>query len=132
MNTRLKAFNLIEILVVLAIIGILITVAQPIYNGIFGKAHATEAKQHLQNLYNLQKIFRVENYKYADNFESIKFETDKTILENGSSKYEYSIVQASETSFLAKAEAVVDFDGDGIKNVWEINESGKLREVIAD
>ncbi|MEM7161721.1 MAG: type IV pilin protein [Bacteroidota bacterium] len=132
MNTRLKAFNLIEILVVLAIIGILISVSAPIYNGIFGKAHAIEAKQHLQQLHGQQKAFRLENFKYSENFEDIKFEAGKSILEQGTAKYEYSIVQANENTFLAKAEAVVDFDGDGIKNVWEINQDGKLREVIAD
>lgn len=38
----------------------------------------------------------------------------------------------TSTSFRATATAVVDFDNDGVYNVWEINEKKKLIESVPD
>ena len=40
--------------------------------------------------------------------------------ENGSANYQISIVESSTNTFKAKATSVVDFDGDGTMNEWEI------------
>jgi type IV pilus assembly protein PilE len=50
----------------------------------------------------------------------------------GTANYEISMVEASVNGFKAKAEAVVDFNGDGKKNIWEIDQDGVLKEVQPD
>jgi type IV pilus assembly protein PilE len=46
--------------------------------------------------------------------------------------YKVEIVEASPTTFKARATAVVDFDQDGQINVWEIDHSKALKEITKD
>jgi type IV pilus assembly protein PilE len=41
-------------------------------------------------------------------------------------------VDAGATNFTARATAVQDFDGDGVFNVWEINQDRKVTETVKD
>ena len=70
--------------------------------------------------------------KYSNDFNAIDFETPKTVAQNGNANYEYSIVEASNTSFKARATSITDFDGDGVFNVWEIDHEQQLKEVMKD
>lgn len=129
---RLHAFNLQELLVVLVIIGILILIAMPSFIGVIGKAKSVEAKNQLQFIYTLQKNHHLMYSTYTDELVKIDFEAPKTTSEGGNAYYQYAIVKATKTEFVARATAVDDFDGDGIKNVWEINQDQQLTEVIKD
>jgi type IV pilus assembly protein PilE len=127
-----RAFTLNEMLMVLAIIGILLLIALPQFMPLISKTKAQEAKIQLKHIANLQEQYRYINSKYSGEFNELDFVTPKTVLENGTSNYRYDITGASVTSFKARAEAVVDFDGDGIFNVWEIDENGSPKEIIKD
>lgn len=72
------------------------------------------------------------NFKYSEDFQRLGYEANKTVHENGEAKYEYAIVSAGDDQFMAQAKAIVDFDKDGIFNVWQIDESGKLNETVQD
>lgn len=131
---RLKAYTLTEILVVLVIIGILVLLALPNLMPLITKAKSTEAKMQLQHVQTLQKNYFYERSKYALDLEEIGFVQEKLTTEgnDGKANYRIEIVQADNKGFLARATAVVDFDGDGTFNVWEIDQEKNLREVTAD
>ena len=46
--------------------------------------------------------------------------------------YDVTIAHADETSYIARATAVVDFNGDGRYNSWEIDQDKRIKEVIPD
>ena len=117
---------------VLAIIGILMLVAMPVFDSLFGDAYSLEAKNQLMYLHGRQRSHHQQNFKYADEMPRLGFVQPKTIEEDGTARYNYELIEASKTHFLARATAIADFDGDGQLNVWEIDEEGRPLEVIPD
>ena len=129
---KIPAFNMQELLVVLVIIGILILIALPNLMQIISKTKALEAQNHLMHVYSLERNYFFMYSKYSNELSAIDFLPEKTVKNGGTSNYEYQIVEASNNSFKAKAIAVTDFDGDGVFNIWEIDQNKNLREVVKD
>jgi type IV pilus assembly protein PilE len=129
---RVAAFTLPELLVVLVIIGILVLLALPNLMPLISKAKSTEAQMQLGHVHTLQRSYFYLRSKYSDNLEEIGFEQEKLVTEEGTANYRVEIKDASASGFIATATAVVDFDGDGNFNVWEINEKKELKETIKD
>jgi type IV pilus assembly protein PilE len=129
---RFAAFSLTELLVVLVIIGILVLLALPNLMPLITKAKSTEAQIQLGHLHTLQKSHFYLYSKYSDNLEEIGFEQSSLVTENGQANYKIEITEAQQTSFRATATSVTDFDGDGVFNVWEINQDKNLKEITKD
>ena len=132
LNKKVAAFTLNELLVVLVIIGILVLIALPNLMPLISKAKSVEAQTQLGHLYTLEKNYFYMYSKYTASIEELGFEQEKLVTENGSANFLIEIVEASATGFKATATAVVDFDGDGVFNVWEIDQDKKLIEVVKD
>lgn len=128
----IRAFSLPELLVVLVIIGILILIALPNLMPLISKAKSTEAQQQLAFIHSLEKSYFYTYSRYSDSFDEIGFEHAALVTEGGTANYIIEITNSSAQEFRATATAVVDFDGDGIYNVWEINEKKELKEIIKD
>ncbi|MBK7980270.1 MAG: prepilin-type N-terminal cleavage/methylation domain-containing protein [Ignavibacteriae bacterium] len=125
-------FSLTELMVVLVIIGVLVLLALPRLMPVVNKAKATEAKLSLKQVYMLEKAYKFEYDKYSNDLSQIGFEQEKLITENGTARYIVEIKNAEIGSFLATATSVVDFDGDGGYNVWEVKEDGIIMETTPD
>lgn len=129
---KLKAYTLQEILVVLVIIGILVLLALPNLLPLISRAKSTEAQLQLEHIYTLEKQYFYMYSKYSDSFEDIGFEHVKLTSEGGRANYQIEIIQADNAGFIATATAIVDFDGDGTLNVWEIDQEKNLKEKVKD
>ncbi len=129
---KVSAFNLQEMLIVLALIGILLLIALPNFLPLITQAKSQEAKIQLKYIHNLQTQYRYLNSKYSQDFVEIDYEAPRTVKENGTANYSYVVIESSTSSFKARATAVVDFDGDGVLNVWEIDENGKPKQIVKD
>lgn len=116
----------------LIIIGILILLALPNLMPLITKAKSTEAKIQLQHIYMLEKNFFFEKSIYSSDFNDILFEQQKLTSQGGQANYRIEVTESTNNSFKAKATAVVDFDGDGVFNVWEIDHNKNLKEVTPD
>lgn len=134
LSRKVKAYTLTEILVVLVIIGILVLLALPNLLPLITKAKTTEAKIQLEHLTTLEKSFFYEKSKYSTDLNEVGFIQEKLTTDgkDGRANYKITIVSATSTGFLARATAVADFDGDGIYNVWEIDQDKNLKEVTPD
>ena len=129
---KLAAFTLPELLVVLVIIGILVLLALPRLMPLISKAKSTEAQMQLGHLHALEQGYFYLHSKYSDDPEEIGFEQEKLVTEDGTANYKIEIIEASTAGFKARATAVVDFDGDGNFDTWEIDQDKKLIEVVKD
>lgn len=131
-KNRVRAFSLPELLVVLVIIGILVLVALPNLMPLISRAKTVEAQQQLAYLHSLEKSYFYTYSKYSSSLDEIGFEQSVLVSDGGQANYVIEIVEATEHGFRATATSITDFDGDGVFNVWEIDERKELRETVKD
>lgn len=129
---KIEGFTLEELLVVLVIIGILILLALPNLTPLISRAKAIEAQQQLTFLQSQEKSYFYTYSRYTESFSDLGFEQVKLVTEGGTANYKVEVVESGVQGFKARATAVVDFDGDGVFNVWEIDQDKKLVEVTKD
>lgn len=80
-----KGFSLIELMVVVAIIGILATIAIPNFNRFSAKARQSEAKGYLSAIYSGAKAFEAEHTRFVGCINAIGFRIDAAA---GTTRYE--------------------------------------------
>ena len=131
-HKKLKAFSLINTAIAIVIAGIITSASVYKLLGMVVKAKQTEAKNQLNHLQSLQKVYYYEFARYSDNLETLDYEQEALVTEDGTARYKIEIVDAGNTSFTARATSVEDFDGDGVFNVWEINQDKKPVETQKD
>jgi len=74
LNTRARGFTLIEVMIVVAIIGVISSIALPSLQAYVWKARRNEAFLNLNGIYKSQVAYRVENGRYGSTFDEIGFE----------------------------------------------------------
>ena len=102
---------------------------------LFEKSIEEEAHIEVFNIFGqLEKVIWLDGGigETSIDLSELDFEAPKTVNENGTANYTYEIISANNSSFNAKATAITDFDGDGVFNVWEINENGNPKQVVKD
>ena len=125
-------FSLTELLIVLAIIGILIMIAVPLYQNVTTRAKTTEAKTQLNFLHTLEKVYHLEKDTYSQDFDALGFEQEKMITEGGKARYIIEIEKAEPREYVATATSIIDFDGDGIFNKWQVTQDGIVEQIVPD
>jgi type IV pilus assembly protein PilE len=129
---KLKGFTLTELLIVLAVIGVLVLLALPMLSDVGIEAAMQEANLNLKTIKDKQTAYRTGKFKYGESIEDIKFTPPKLEEDGGTARFTYSIVSAGKTTFLAKAKAVEDFDGDGQLAEITINQDGRIETLVED
>lgn len=124
--------TLIELLLVLALVGILLSMAVPKLMPLIGRTKSLEAQMQLKHLLTLEKNYFYINSKYSGNLDDVGFEQSKLVTENGKANYKIEVTEASNKGFTARAVSVTDFDQDGQLNAWQINQDEEIRELIKD
>ena len=137
-----RGFSLTELMIVVAIIGILATIAIPNFLRYQAKAKQTEAKSNLVALHTSEIAYFAENNGFIDDFNAVGFGVSGT-----SQRYYYELAGASlgvlppgctastldvvsATSFTAVA--IGNIDGDATCDVWTINDQKVLTNVTND
>ena len=130
-----KAFTLIELMIVVAIIGILAAIAIPNFVKFQCRSKQSEAKSNLQNMYVLEETYRAQNDSYASVGDTGQINATTFVnnanaigfaLKGGKARYNYW-AQASlspttgKPRYQSDAEGVLDLPGDkfyhGSRNV---------------
>ncbi len=131
-NLKLKAFTLTELLIVLAVIGVLVLLALPMLSDVGTEAAMQEAYINLKAVKDKQAGYRAGKFKYCESMEELKFQSPKLEKDGGTARFIYEIASADATTFTAKAISQVDFDGDGQFPEVTINQDGKIEVTVED
>lgn len=123
---------MLELLIVIAVAGVLAYLVVPNFNSTVSSAKATEAKWQLNHLYSLQQSYFYLHSKYTADLDELGFEQENLTTQGGNANYEIAIIDAGAEGFKARATAVVDFDQDGAINVWEIDQEKVIKEITKD
>lgn len=91
-------FSLVEIMIVLAIIGILATMAFPSYQGLQRRARQAEAKNLLSAIYTGEKAYLAQFNGYTDNLVKIGFTHDGGLRYNAGFSSDGTSVPDGDTS----------------------------------
>ena len=131
-KTKLKAFSMNEVLIVLVIVGILSTIAIVGFGDYVGEAYRLEAKSNLKAIKTRQDNYHMTKLEYSSDLNKIRFKQPAKEVDGGTSVYTYEIIEADKNSFIAQAKADKDYDGDGIFEIIEINQKGKINIKLED
>ena len=97
-----KGITLIELLIVIVIVGILATIAVPIYRGYMQRARRADAKTALEQLRAAQEMRRAEYGSYSTSIAALQTSWGGPASRVGD--YDISFTVANATSFTAMAD----------------------------
>lgn len=120
---RQRGFTLIELMIVVAIIGILAAIAIPNFLAYQKKAITSEAKQELANIRTLEVTYFADELTYGS-LSSVGW-----VEPTGKKRYTYSLAYSS-TTFLATASG--NIDGDATIDTWTMSQGNTLSHTVDD
>ena len=91
-----RGFTLIEVMITVAIVGILASIAYPSYVDSITRSNRSEGQRELLRIANLQEQFYVDNRTYTNNMALLNLGIDPFITENG--HYSIDVEEASPSS----------------------------------
>jgi type IV pilus assembly protein PilE len=81
--TRFKGFTLAELMITVAIVGILSAVAYPSYTSYVSKSNRGESQRELAKIAALQEQYFIDHRTYSDDLELLGFSADPYITSSG-------------------------------------------------
>lgn len=118
-----RGFSLIEVMIVVAIIGILATLAYPSLQGYLQQAKQSEAKTNLAAIHTAQKLYHATQGSYASALTALGVEIADDAL------YSYSLT-ATASTFTATATA--NLDDDATEDTWTMDQDKQLAHTVDD
>ena len=129
LQKKAKGFTLIELMIVVAIIGILAAIAIPNFLRYQAKSKQSEAKTNLGSIFTSQVAFFGE----YDEFASSKDHVNLGWAPEGTTRYAYSVSGGGGTgSTTFTAQATGNIDTDATVDLWTIDQERELSNATND
>ncbi|NQZ12955.1 MAG: type IV pilin protein [Algicola sp.] len=121
-----KGFTLIELMIGVAIVGILASIAYPSYTDSLNRSRRAEAMTELVRVANMQEQYFADNRTYAIDMTKLGFSADPYITENGYYSIDTAAITAITTDYLITATAAgLQGSNDGACTTFSLNYLGQ-------
>ena len=124
LRKKTKGFTLIELMIVVAIIGILAAIAIPNFLRYQAKSKQSEAKANLGAIFTSEVSYKSEKDNYATR-------ANLDWAPTGNTRYSYSVTSATATLFTAQA-TCSSIDNDATIDTWTIDQARVLTNTVND
>ena len=130
--SRMNAFSLIEVLIVLAIVGVLAGVAYPSYQSFVLRSHRATAQSEMQKIHSRQELYNVEHRQYASLSElgytadSVGLDKNGKVVAAGTGRFNLSMVEDQPAGqFVIRASATTVQLADSNCTILTLNDAGE-------
>lgn len=127
-----KGLTLIELMIAIAIVGILSSIAYPNYTDFVLRSNRSEAQREVIRIANLQERFFIEQKIYQDDMTELGLIADPFVTESGLYQID-AVLKNNNTTFVLTAKAIGrQAKGDTQCLVFTINELGARTATSAN
>lgn len=125
-RTTATGFTLIEVMIVVAILGILAAIAYPSYQRYVQKSRRTDAKTALLDLATREERFFTMNNTYAGTAVNLGYggTFPISVLTSGTAFYQLTVTASSATAFTATATPIGAQAGDALCGTYTVDQLG--------
>ncbi len=127
-----KGFSLVELMIVVAIIGILASVAYPSYVDFVAKSNRSEGQRELLRIANLQEQYFIDHRSYSTDMTKLGLNADPFITDGGYYSIDATVIASGSSFTLTASATTVQAANDASCKKLEVTETGKKTATSTD